>query len=80
MGSSHTVTPGAGKDRTYRDQSVSALVEREGVELSLDLPPDVTEFVVPTGVTDLGNEFKFEIIARTTTGNNTAIESCFRLQ
>ncbi len=55
-------------------------VEREGVELSLDLPPDVTEFVVPTGVTDLGNEFKFEIIARTTAGNNTAIESCFRLQ
>jgi hypothetical protein len=52
-------------------------VEREGVKLSVDLPPDVTEFEVPTGVTDLGKAFKFEIIARTTAGNNTAIESCF---
>jgi hypothetical protein len=54
-------------------------VEREGVKLSLDLPPTVTTFEVPTGVTDLGKDFKFEIIARTSTGNNTAIESCFEL-
>ena len=54
-------------------------VEREGVKLSLDLPPTMTEFEVPRAVTDLGKEFKFEIIVRTTTGNNTAIESCFRL-
>jgi hypothetical protein len=52
-------------------------VEREGVKLSLDLPPDVTEFEVPTGVTSLGSSFKFEIIVRTSTGNNTAVESCF---
>jgi hypothetical protein len=55
-------------------------VERENVKLSLDLPPDVTEFEVPTGMTDLGREFKFEIIVRTTAGNNTAVESCFRLR
>jgi len=54
-------------------------VEREGVKLSLDLPPTVTQFEIPRAVTDLGKEFKFEIIVRTTTGNNTAIESCFRL-
>ena len=54
-------------------------VERPGVKLSLDLPPTVTEFEVPTGVTALGKEFKFEIIVRTTAGNNTAIESCFRV-
>jgi hypothetical protein len=54
-------------------------VERTGVKLSIDVPPDVTEFEVPTGVTDLGKDFKFEIIARTTAGNNTAIESCFKL-
>ena len=41
------------------------------------MPPTVTEFQVPNGVTDLGAEFKFEIIVRTTAGNNTAIESCF---
>jgi hypothetical protein len=52
-------------------------VEGEGVNLSLDLPPGVREFEIPRGVTDHGEEFKFEIVVRTTTGNNTAIESCF---
>ena len=52
-------------------------VERAGIKLSLDLPPGTTEFQVPTGITDHGGEFKFEIIARTTAGNNTAMESCF---
>jgi hypothetical protein len=52
-------------------------VERVDVKLSVDLPPTVTEFQIPRGVTDLGKEFKFEIIVRTTTGNNTAVESCF---
>jgi hypothetical protein len=55
-------------------------VEGTGVKFSLDLPPTVTQFQVPTGVTALGTEFKFEIIARTSTGNNTAIESCFRMR
>lgn len=55
-------------------------VEREGVKLSLDLPPDITRFSVPPEVIALGNEFKFEIIARTATGNNTAIESCFKVK
>jgi hypothetical protein len=52
-------------------------VERPGVTLGLDLPPTVTQFEIPRAVTDLGQDFKFEIIARSTTGNNTAIESCF---
>jgi hypothetical protein len=34
----------------------------------------------PTAGTDLGDEFKFEIIVRTTAGNNTAAESCFAVQ
>ncbi len=54
-------------------------VEREGVKFSADLPPSVTAFEVPRQITALGDEFKFEIIARTATGNNTAIESCFTL-
>jgi hypothetical protein len=52
-------------------------VEAEGVKLGLDLPPDVTEFQVPAELTERASEFKFEIIVRTTTGNNTAVESCF---
>jgi hypothetical protein len=51
-----------------------------GIQFSLDLPPTVTQFEVPTGVTALGGEFKFEIIVRTAAGNNTAVESCFRMR
>jgi hypothetical protein len=39
----------------------------------------VTEFVVPAANLTSG-VVKFEIIARTSTGNNTAIESCFVVQ
>jgi hypothetical protein len=72
--------PEVGKPGPVKIRRYQLFVEREGVKLSLDLPPTVTEFEVPTAITDLGKEFKFEIIARTTTNNNTAIESCFKLQ
>jgi hypothetical protein len=52
-------------------------VEQEPVKLAVDLSPSTTSFEVPEAITAAGGEFKFEIIARTTTGNNTAIESCF---
>ena len=55
-------------------------VEGEGVTFGIDLSPSTTEFEIPGAITDLGEEFKFEIIAQTTTGNNTAIESCFVVQ
>ena len=72
--------PDVGKPGPVRIRRYQLFVEREGVKLSLDLPPTVTEFEVPTGITDLGRQFKFEIIARTTANNNTAVESCFTLQ
>jgi hypothetical protein len=34
---------------------------------------------VPEAVTAGGEQLKFEIIVHTSTGNNTAIESCFRM-
>ncbi len=52
-------------------------VEQGATKLSVDLPPEVTEFEIPSSITAGGGEFKFEIIARTSTGNNTAMESCF---
>jgi hypothetical protein len=52
-------------------------VEQGAVKLAVDLPPTVTEFQVPSSITALGGTFKFEIIARTATGNNTAIETCY---
>jgi hypothetical protein len=72
--------PDIGKRGPIKVSRYQLFVEREGVKMSLDLPPTVTEFEVPKGVTDLGKDFKFEIIVRTASGNNTAVESCFRLQ
>ncbi|MGH8597462.1 MAG: hypothetical protein ACREXT_12460 [Gammaproteobacteria bacterium] len=40
----------------------------------------MTVFEVPESIIAMGNDFKFEIIARTVTGNNTAIESCFLVE
>ena len=72
--------PTIGKRGPITVRLYQLFVERQGVKFSVDLPPSVTAFEVPRGVTDLGKDFKFEIIVRTTTGNNTAIESCFLVQ
>ena len=72
--------PEMGKRGQVRINRYQVFVEREGVNLAVDLPPNVTKFEVPTGITALGGQFKFEIIAGTTKGNNTAVESCFRVR
>jgi hypothetical protein len=59
------------------------VVEREEPELlvySVDLPPDVTEMEVPSDFIALGEEFKFEILVREASGNQTAVESCFAVE
>lgn len=66
-----------GRRGRIRISRYQLFVERDNVKFSVDLPPTVTRFEVPAGVTDLGKEFKFEIIARATNNNNTAVESCF---
>lgn len=55
-------------------------VERDEIKLSVDLEPDVTEFPVPDAFLNDGGVWKYEIIARTQGGNNTAVETCFYLQ
>jgi hypothetical protein len=72
--------PEIGKSGPIEIVRYQFFVEREGVKVSVDLPPTVTQFQVPSDIIALGNEFKFEIIARTASGNNTAIESCFTIQ
>jgi hypothetical protein len=72
--------PEIGKSGPVEIVRYQFFVERQGVKLSVDLPPTVTQFQVPAEIIALGNEFKFEIIARTATGNNTAIETCFTVQ
>jgi len=41
------------------------------------LPPDVTSIVIPEGFISQSDEFKYEILAREVSFNQTAIESCF---
>jgi hypothetical protein len=74
-----TSHPDIGKQGPVTIEKYQLFVERAGVRLSLDLPPTVTTVEVPVLITGLGREFKFEIIARTTRGNNTAVESCFKV-
>lgn len=75
-----TSHPDIGKAGSVTISRYQFFVEQGAIKLSVDLPPTVTEFEVPTSITDLGGVFKFEIIARTSTGNNTAVENCFRMQ
>lgn len=72
-----TSHPELGKDGPVVITRYQFFVEQGDVKFAIDLPPTVTEFAVPTAITAALGEFKFEIIARTATGNNTAVESCF---
>ncbi len=45
--------------------------------LSVILPPDVTEMTIPGEFLDQADEFKYEVLAREASWNQTAIESCF---
>lgn len=54
-------------------------VERDDVKISVDLDSDVTEFPIPDAFLSEPGVWKYEIIARTEGGNNTAVETCFDL-
>jgi hypothetical protein len=54
--------------------------EQGDTKFAIDLPPTVTEFEVPVAITAARGTFKFEIIARASNLNNTAIESCFVIE
>lgn len=69
--------PDIGKRGAIKVDRYQLFVEHEAVTMSVDLEPGVTEFEVPLAITRFGGVFKLEIIVRTDTGNNTAIESCF---
>ena len=69
--------PTIGKPGNVQIARYQFFVEQGDVKLAVDLPPTVTEFLVPPSLLAPGGTFKFEIIARTTKANNTAIETCF---
>lgn len=54
--------------------------EESGLVLSVELPDDVTTFTVPEELAEPGDIFKFEILVREASGNQTAVESCFEIE
>jgi hypothetical protein len=58
----------------YEDEDENTFV------YSVDLPGDATSFKVPVDFLVLSDEFKFEILAREASGNQTAVESCFEIE
>jgi hypothetical protein len=71
---------------TIRNYEVVLEVELEvnGEEftsvLSVILPPGTRVFTVPAEFIALGDEFKYEVLAREQSFNQTAVESCFVLE
>ena len=63
---------------------VEADIEVDGDELevvfSVILPPGETSMTVPEEFLELSDEFKYEILAREESFNQTAVESCFVLE
>jgi hypothetical protein len=72
--------PTVGKSGPVEIDLYQLFVEVEGVKFGIDLTSEMTEFEIPAEVLAVGGRVKFEIIARTSTGNNTAVESCFLLE
>ena len=72
--------PEIGKSGPVQISRYQFFVELPGGKVSIDLPPTTTEYEFPLVADHRGRVLKFEIIARTSTGNNTAVESCFRVK
>lgn len=75
-----TSHPEIGKPGAIKVDHYEVVLEGKGIKLTFDLPPTVTQIEVPMGVTNLSNDFKLEILVRATNGNNTAVETCFRVR
>ncbi|MBR9913186.1 MAG: hypothetical protein GYB33_22835 [Gammaproteobacteria bacterium] len=56
------------------------VVEVEDAVFSLILPPGETSVTLPDSLLGIGDEFKYEVLAREESYNQTATESCFVLE
>ncbi len=72
--------PDLGKTGPVTISRYQFFAEQGATKLSVDLLPGITAFEIPASMTSAGGVWKLEIIARTSTNNNTAIEACFRMQ
>lgn len=74
-----------GKSGQVKVTKYEMVVEREEptkLVMSLDLPPTAQSFEVPAPfiAMDSGDGFKFEIVVREASGNQTVFESCFKVR
>lgn len=53
--------------------------EDSGATLSVELPPDTTSYEVSDDFIGLNSVFKYEVLVREESGNQTATESCFEV-
>jgi hypothetical protein len=77
--------PELGKSAAVKVVKYEVVVAREeptSLSFSVDLPPKATSFQVPKDfiALDSGDGFKFEILVREASGNQTAFESCFKVK
>lgn len=78
-----TSHPDLGKTGAVEVVKYQLVVEREEPTLliySVDLSSDITSIPVPVEFTGLGDEFKYEVLVREASGNQTAVESCFEIE
>ena len=79
-----TSHPDLGVDGPVSIHNYEVVVEVEvgGISsvLSVILPPNARTFTVPAEFIALGDEFKYEVLAREDSFNQTAVESCFVLE
>ena len=77
--------PDIGKDGMVKVVKYEMVVAREAptaLQLSVDLPPTAKSFRVPASFVELdsGDGFKFEIVVREESGNQTVYETCFKVK
>ena len=78
---SHPTIGRKGAAKIVRYQVFAEQTEDDPLTFSLDLPPTTTRYKIPQELIALGDdEYKFEVLAREANGNQTAIESCFRVR
>jgi len=77
---SHPDLGSSGEVFVDKYQLVVEIEEPETLVYSVDLPPGTTSMSVPEEFISLGEEFKYEILVRESSGNQTAVESCFAIE
>lgn len=80
---SHPYVGKPGPVQVEQYQVFTEFEEGSDSKFALDLPPNVTRFHVPVELIRQaapGDVFKFEILVRAESGNQTAVESCFVLR